>query len=302
MNNVWKYQQLGKNVSPQHDVGSFVAHIILPSDVDRKQYINQCYSTNAVSVKSVDNVVEHFVLVSKDIIHEIKFPLNPQTLGSLVQVIVDPIYNTSKIIGVFNTEGSEQQIVEEGQWRVLKRTKNTFVDIDAKSKTGQLNITVNSGSSEDVKSTLKFLNDSNSAQLDIEVQGNVNLDVDDSLEVFAQKKVTITLEDTDNNKDKVTELKIESGEGFSYKDEFGNEVEIVDGEIRLKNDNGQEFNITRSGFEFKNDSADLKDIISGLFDAINQAVILTPAGPGSISPTTVAQIEKLRASLNLLFS
>ena len=302
LNDLWQTPPIGKKKSNNVDVSSFIANIMIPSDVDRKKFVAQCYKTSTVLVRSVDGAVEHSVLVSKAIMHSLTFPSISGVIGSLVQCVVDPIYGQSKVVAVFNTQRVEQEIFEEGQWRIIKRGEGTFVDIDAKGVGGELDITVNSGSSKDIESTFKFLNSSNKAMLGIMVQGNMNIEVDDSLKILIQRELNIEIEDIDNSPDKITNIKYVAGKGFSYTDEFSNSLTIKDGEFNLTSANGETFAFSKSGFSFKTSKADMKSIVSDLLDAINQSIILTPAGPGSMSPTTIAQIEKIRVSLNLLFS
>lgn len=293
---------LGKQPYPVLDSPSFVANIKLPVDIDRQKFIKQCYRTGTVFVLGVDNQFEANVLVSRELIHRLKFPNKQSELGSTVLCITDRIYGTSKIVGLFQDVESEQEIFEENQWRIFKVNGESFVDLDAKANTGELNFTVHSGGNKNVSSNFRFLNAQIEAELNIEVQGVLNIDVDDEFNLFTQRLLNIEIEDIDNNKGKITNIKYEAGEGFSYLDEFENEISITKDGIVMKIDNGEEFSLTKKGFSYKNNKADLKSILTDFLDSIIQSIIQTPAGPGALDPGTIAKLNKAKLDVNNLFS
>lgn len=295
-------QPLGKQSYGVAEPSSFIANLTVPYGIDRATYITYCYQTGTAAVLGVDNQIELNVLVDRSIIHNLKFPSKSSELGSTVLCVTDPIYRTSKIVGVFTDLDTEQEIFEENQWRVFKQNGSTFVDIDAKGNSGELNVTVNSGGYDNVESSFRFLNSSNKAKLNILVQGDMNIDIDNILNVYTQKGFNIEIEDVDNNKDKITKLKYTPGEGFEYLDEFENEFTTDEEGFYFKNKNGEEFNLNGKGFELKNSKANLKDIITGAFDALLQSIIQTPSGPGAFDAGTIAKFNQLKTNATNLFS
>lgn len=292
---------LGKRPIATEEVSSFIAQIRIPVGVDRKEFISYCYATATAFIKSVDNQFESAVLIDLNLLHKIEFPNTEDDYGSLVQCVIDPIYGNSKIVAVFNDSQTEQEIFEENQWRVIKRNGETFIDLDAKANSGELNFTVHSGGYENIVSSFRFLNNTNKAKLNLLVQGNLDVDVDDTFNLFVQRGFKITAEDIDNNEDAITEIGYIPGVGFNYLDEFENDISFTEESIALKNKTGEEFLLDSKGFVYKNSKADLKQIILDSLDALMQSIVQTPAGPGSFDAGTISKFNKAKSDVNNLF-
>ncbi len=297
-----KEEVLGKKGYSVDEPPSFVANIKLPVDIDRATFIEYCYRTGTVFVIGVDNQFEANIPVSRELIHRIKFPTETYELGSTVLCITDSIYGTSKIVGIFQDPYSEQEIFEENQWRIFKANSDTFVDLDAKGNTGEINFTAHSGGNTGISSNFKFLNNQNAAELNIKVQGDINLDIDNQFNLFIQRGFNVKIEDIDNNEGKVTELKYIPAEGLTFKDEFENEFGTTNSGFLMKIKNGEEFGVSKEGFVYKNNKSDLKKILTDAIDTLVQAIVTTPSGPGSFAPPTTAKLNQIKLDINNLFS
>jgi hypothetical protein len=55
-------------------------------------------------------------------------------------------------------------------------------------------------------------------------------------------------------------------------------------------------------YTFKNTSTSLKTILNGIVAEFKQAIITTPAGPGSIAPTTQVKLDLIDEKINQLFN
>lgn len=292
---------LGKQGYFAEELPSFMANIKLPTDIDRNKFISYCYNTGTAFVQGVDNQFESNVSVSRDLINRLSFPNESYELGSSVLCITDKVYGTSKIVAVFQDIESTQEVYEENQWRIFKQSGESFVDIDAKANTGEINFIAHSGGYDNVSSNFRFLNTQNLAKLNVEVQGDLNIEVDNEFNLFTQRGFSIKIEDTDINEDMISHIGYKPGEGFNYLDEFENEIKTSEEGVDIKIKNGEEFGITNNGFLLKNSKADLKTILIGVYDALMQSIIQTPAGPGAIDPGTIAKINKAKTDTNNLF-
>ncbi len=291
---------LGKKGFPTDEVPSFIANIKIPVDIDRREFIKYCYKTGTVFVLGVDNQFESNVLISRDLIHQLVFPNDSVELGSTVLCITDSIYGTSKIVGIFQDVESEQEIFEENQWRILKINGDSFVDLDAKGNTGELNFVVNSGGNNGISSNFRFLNSQNKAKLNFEIQGVFDIEVDDEFNIYSQRLFNLQIENTDDD-GKPTVFKIEDGEGLTFLDEFENSISTNENGVYIKIDSGEEFGLTKEGFLYKNNKADLKNILIDFLDSISQSIIQTPSGPGSFDPNTLAKLNKTKVDVKNLF-
>lgn len=64
---------------------------------------------------------------------------------------------------------------------------------------------------------------------------------------------------------------------------------------------GARFEMSSGKFEFKNDSANLKEILTKTFDQLKNAVITTPSGPGQFSDPNKLELENLKNETIKLF-
>ena len=74
--------------------------------------------------------------------------------------------------------------------------------------------------------------------------------------------------------------------------------EIDKVQIKIKK---AEFIMDAGKFTLKNEFANLKQILNDVFKQLTQAIILTPAGPGSFSPNDIAVFTQQKVLLNKLF-
>jgi hypothetical protein len=75
------------------------------------------------------------------------------------------------------------------------------------------------------------------------------------------------------------------------------EIEIKVGSQTLKINGSLGLDI--SGFlKVASQTSDLKSAVSELIDAIGSLVLITPAGAGSVNPSSVAQLQLIKAKFN----
>lgn len=65
--------------------------------------------------------------------------------------------------------------------------------------------------------------------------------------------------------------------------------------------NGAQFKVEAGKISLKNDSADLKKILTDFMEELKNAIIQTPAGPGNFSPNNVVKFEELKTKTENLF-
>lgn len=65
---------------------------------------------------------------------------------------------------------------------------------------------------------------------------------------------------------------------------------------------GAHFEMSGGKFEFKNESSDLKKILTDGFDNLKNAIITTPSGPGQFSDVDKQKLENLKSSTEKLFA
>jgi len=296
-----KKRVIGRQNDGIKHLSSMDGWIIMPPDIDRIKYVNKCLQTGTILFKSRDNQVETYVIVNKGDIHNLRFPSDETDAGSVVTVVKDPIYGICKVVAIHQENEGGQEIFEENQFRISKGRGDKLAEIDLKGNTGEIQVFSNTGSNTRLSSNLKFLNALKRAQLNLEVQGNMNIVIDDTISFDVQKKIEFLINDSDSDSDKTASFSYEYGRGFEVVDEFENEIKTTDKGIRIKTKNGEELFLDESGFTFRTSKEDLKKILNDLMQELLSAIITTPSGPGSFGPTTIGKITQIQQRLNNLF-
>lgn len=148
-------------------------YIIIPEDVDRGEFIEQCLRTERFSIfVEGGGGVMHNCYVTKSVLRDLVFPLEGQTLGSAVVFFSEPFGGKAVITGVVSkndeTELNQEDIV------VFKKTHDgnyALLSIDGK---GQITIDV-IGVSNAAKLNINVRSDDYSAAIDIHAKGKINL-------------------------------------------------------------------------------------------------------------------------------
>lgn len=89
--------------------------------------------------------------------------------------------------------------------------------------------------------------------------------------------------------------------GYKFRDGATLIYDEANSEFSLLQPSGATISLRNGKFSIKNNEASAKDILEDFIQEIIQAVILTPVGPGSMSPTTIAKLVTILNRLNLLF-
>lgn len=148
-------------------------YIIIPEEVDRGEFIEQCLRTERFSIfVEGGGGIMHNCYVTKSALRDLVFPLEGQTLGSAVVFFSEPFGGKSVITGVVSkndeTELNQEDIV------VFKKTHDgnyALLSIDGK---GQITIDV-IGVSNSAKLNINVRSDDNSAAIDIHAKGKISL-------------------------------------------------------------------------------------------------------------------------------
>jgi hypothetical protein len=174
-------------------------YIIIPEDVDRGEFIEQCLRTERFSIfVEGGGGIMHNCYVTKSALRDLVFPLEGQTLGSAVVFFSEPFGGKAVITGVVSkndeTELNQEDIV------VFKKTHDgnyALLSIDGK---GQITIDV-IGVSNSAKLSINVRSDDYSAAIDIHAKGKISLysegntsitAIDGDIELVTNKHVNIT--------------------------------------------------------------------------------------------------------------
>lgn len=180
-------------------------YIIVPDNVDRVKFIDQCLRTERFSILVDDAGVMHNCFITKSALRDIKFPLVNQKLGSGVCFHSDPFSGKVIITGVVGTDTDE---LNKEEVVVFKRTKDGNYALLSIDGNGQVNIDV-IGEASKGKLNINVRNDDYTAEVNIHVKGKISLYTEGNTEITARDGdiTLVTNENTNITCDKDISLK-----------------------------------------------------------------------------------------------
>lgn len=276
------------------------AYVVIPkqNNMGRDKYIDLCLRTSTVMVRTIDNLVLTGVQVPKEQLHEIDFPEFDDEVGSLVGVCIDPITNVGRVFGIFKPQSLENYIEVEGQYRNAKLWKDSGFDFNMFADGGFMVFTLLQ--KDGYGSTFKVLNPNNLASYKMYIQGEFEVYASNNINILSEKILNVRVKDNESDSEGFSMTYV-LGEGLNMKDEFNNKITSNSEGVTVETENGNYFQVGKDGFVLKSEASNYKDFMNSLLDEITQAVIMTPVGPGSISPKTIAKIQQLKSDFNQIF-
>jgi hypothetical protein len=156
-------------------------YIVLPKDVDRDKFIEQCYRWERVSILiERGGGLTHECYITKNAIAEITFPLTYDALGSCVLLLTDPFSGLPVVFGVLSKE-DESQLLQEGYFKFAKKWQDSGVTISGDAKKGLINITVQGGTVSQLN--ISAINQDKTATLNLRCSGNITIDAEETFQV-----------------------------------------------------------------------------------------------------------------------
>lgn len=164
-------------------VGLQCGYIIVPSDVSRDSFIEQCYRWERVSILVERGAgVIHDCYITKNVLEKIEFPLVTEQLGSCVTFLVDPLSGHPVVFGILSKE-DESQLLREGYFKINKVYNGSVVSISGDAKSGVLNLSVSGGTLSQLN--ISVTNTDKTAQINLRCRGDITLDLDGRLQLTA---------------------------------------------------------------------------------------------------------------------
>ena len=241
-----------------------VGFVVIPENANVDAYIQDCYRTNTLTIWG-GRGYGYFsdIHVDEQVMQQIKFPENPEEYnrGSAVVWIKDD--NSQLPVVIASIRSQEDFFPQQpNQYQIKKniddkRTVELLMDANTASiilnivgdseESGDLNIKVTS----DNKDSVINVNSDNKINIcgnkvnvvgtdSVEVRVNkdgltktsIACAVDNGVSAEIQKKIGISI--TDDDGEEKASVAYEYETGFTYKDEFDNEITCSDGEIDIK--------------------------------------------------------------------
>lgn len=272
-----------------------VGWVVVPSDIDRKQYVEDCYRTCTLTINGGKGY-GYFsgVHASPEVMQNIEFPTDEANRGTPVIWVKDAISQLPVVVAYLRKQG-DYYAMGEKQFRLSRGTeekRNVEVFIDGNTSELQINVL---GDSEFPANVNIKINSENE-------DSTFNLSCDNKITVASEKEITIdgnqvlNLLVTTEGKPKCA-LVYKSGEGLTYKDEFGNEFICKEGQVQLIS----EEILHNEGKEPMVLGDTLADILKDILEAIQKITVISPSGGTSV-PVNAADFAAITGKLDTIKS
>lgn len=146
--------------------------VVIPIDVDREVYINNCYLTNTISVANENGEYQHNVRIGKLALQLIDFPDDINAFGSDVVLVKAPYSSRLYVMDVFNT-AKQYQFQNEDQYRFIKKNGMGTAGIIIDGK-GKIILSVD-GNSDSGEIEINATNKERNGKLKININGNIEI-------------------------------------------------------------------------------------------------------------------------------
>ena len=267
-----------------------VGFVVVPKDVNRVQYINDCYRTNTITMNG-GRGYGYFSSVNVDpnVMQEIKFPTDDENRGTPVIWVRDSISQLPVVVASLRKQ-NDYYYLEQNQYR-LKRgsedVRNVEIFLDGNKTSLDFNLVGDEEEPADLNIKLSSAN--SDSEMNVDCDNDINVNCKNSINITSNNKVMVSVKDKG-----VVKMKMEYSlnSGLEYVDEFGNKIVTKDGEVdiisdKINHNNGKEPMVLGDT---------LVNILNELIDAIKALSVNSPVGVTS-TPINTPQFTIIQNKL-----
>ena len=251
--------------------------IIIPSDIDRDEYIKGVYSTGYCMMITDHNHPVREVALPYHIIREVEFPAAAAERGSLVSWMSVPKTQQLVIVGILQAPGKsspykERTGVEE------QKNKSTRVARVMSADDKSYTISVTSGEEDEGGFAVKIQGPEKTTSISFNLDGKASIKSDDTLDIFSENEINIKV---GSKEAEISTLQISKAGVLTYADRYGND-----------------FTINPLGFHVKNKNEDLKTLI---IDLLKMYMMTKTIDGKPLDPTSMqAAVDLIRRFSTLI--
>jgi hypothetical protein len=258
---------------------SGIGFVVLNLSQDRDKYITNCYRTNTVTIITTNQDIIKNCIVPKSLWNDITFPVDNFSKGSQVTwlnmyrqeipIILNVLEKKQEYSKKTELTTNDDKIGDNGSYSFRGDGKNAFCSITVDSLVEQLLPMMK----------IKVLHAYTKGLFDLYVQGKIQIETDDNIIVKALNGMTLNIVDATDIKNKNTIIEYLMNIGFTYSDQFNNNITINKDGFVFKDNNKNTFQTSANGMTFtdvNNNSIEMTK--SGMtFTDVNNAKIETSA-------------------------
>lgn len=266
-----------------------VGFLVVPDEIDRIQYIEDCYRTQTVTINGGEGY-GYFSAVRcpQNILENLQFPTETSR-GTPVVWVKDGMSHLPVIVGWLRPEG-DFYALGENQWRVSRGNDKRNVEIFVDGNISELQINLLGDSEEPANIDIKLSSQNKDSSFNLYSDNEINVTAVNKMTLKSNNEMNITVEENGVTKGLI---QYQLGIGTLIKDEFGNVIKTSDGLIELlsKQINHNE------GKEPMVLGNTLAELLSKLLDAIMALTVISPVGATSV-PVNIQDFAAIKEKIN----
>lgn len=266
-----------------------VGYLVVPEEIDRLQYIDDCYRTQTVSINAGEGYgYYNAVRCPQNVLENLKFPTEGNR-GTPVIWVKDGMSHLPIIVGWLRKEGDYYSLAEN-QWRITRGDDKRNVEIFVDGNTANLQINVLGDDEEPSNLQIKLSSKNKDSVFNVSSDNEIQLNGVKKTTLNSNNEIELIIKEEGEKK---FQLKYTLKEGFLYEDEFDNSIRCVDELIELKS---KKIN-HNEGKEPMVLGNTLESILSDLLTAIQKITVISPTGATS-TPVNSADFVKIQNKLS----
>ncbi len=249
-------------------------YVVIPKDVDREVYINNCYGLGSCVLFVEDIGFLTDVKIGGSIINLIEFPDTPDGFGSILAYMKTPRYRNYLAFEIVKSS-DKSYAINEYEFSLGKDKGSIRAFISGNSNKGALLMGVSGGKA---KMGISLVNSSKDAALDIMVSGKITQDSISS--------------------------SCRSQEGQEYLDDVSIDLKVKTSEISITEDiidykiKDTELSMTNVGFKLKKLGYGIKKTLQDIINEMIAFKTVSPGGNGLTDPGTIVNLQGYLAELD----
>ena len=311
---VYKYKRGSeqKTLSPNGRPPSGMGWLIIPSDLDREEYVRRVYETGYCMIITDHNHPLREVAIPEHILRNLKFPATPDDRGSLVSWVAVPKTEQVVMIGILQPPGSSSPYKEGTLVEEIDST-DTRVSRLMSIKDKSYNIAITSDEGDQGGFSVKVQGPERTTSMTFNLDGTASIKSDQSLEIFAEEEMKLQMASKEDEISTLTlskegvlayldrygnDLKI-TEDGYTYQDEFGNRLTITEGSYQFTDDAGNDFDMNTAGFHLENN---FESFITLMNDTLKMYMQTKTIDGKVLDPASVLTAVDLIRRFNTLFN
>lgn len=171
-----------------------LARVIIPSGVDRDQYVSDCYRTGRIDLFDENQgVYLKQCFATNEVLENLRFPRGVGDIGDPVVWVAQPkVFDRPMVVGTFPT-GDRMRLGTDQTIEVHKEWDRGYVDVTGDAKDGSLNVVVHGQEKSGGTVRVSVLGDEKSI-LEVKSDGLVSVESGKELRVRSYERMDVQLE------------------------------------------------------------------------------------------------------------